>query len=377
MEEKRFRSQWFTQLPVLVATTVAIAMLVLTPFWAMRWYRLPFLGALFETNNVVSSINIAGWPATEKGVAYLDRLVALNGEPLTSVRDFERFMAYNGYEPVQMSLVRPDGGTYDLTVTPIQIPFADILSLFIIPYLMGVAFLGIGLWAYRLRSDLWESRALLFFVSGATIMTSTLFEISTTRYTNALWGLAILLSAGGLMYLALVFPQPTRIVRVNPRLRMLPWAFLVALAPMMVIVVMAPPSPYAYTHWWQYGYLCIVVGFIALVGMLTWRMFYSQSNIVRQQSRVIIFGTLLALLPIMVYLALLGMGQATEFRAWVFFPPMIIMPLSITYAILRFRLLDVDRILSRLLAYLLTMAVALSAFYGLITLFSILLQARF
>jgi PAS domain S-box-containing protein len=137
---------------------------------------------------------------------------------------------------------------------------------------------------------------------------------------------------------------------------------------------MRPPSPYAYTNWWQYGYLCIVVGFLALIGMLTWRMFYSQSNIVRQQSRVIIFGTLLALLPIMVYLSLLGMGQATEFRAWVFFPPMIIMPLSITYAILRFRLLDVDRILSRLLTYLLTMAVALGAFYGLITLFSILLQ---
>ena len=76
----------------------------------------------------------------------------------------------------------------------------------------------------------------------------------------------------------------------------------------------------------------------------------------------------------MVYLALLGSGQATEFRAWVVFPPMIIMPLSITYAILRFRLLDVDRILSRLLGYLLTTAVALGAFYGLIALLSLLLQ---
>ena len=372
MKPSRFRG--LIKLPALVAAAVAIAMLVMTPFWASRWYRLPFLGALFETNNVVSSVNIKGWPATEQGVKYLDRLVALNGETLTSVRDFERIMNSNGYAPIQASFVRPDGEEYSLEIKPIHFPLNNIVSLFVVPYFMGLAFLAIGLWAYRLRSELWESRALLFFVSGATILMTTLFEISTTRYTNALWGLGVLLSAGGLMYLALVFPQPSRIVRANPSLRLLPWIPLALLAPMMVIVVVAPPSPYSYTYWWQFGYLCIVVGFLSLVGMLTWRMFKSKSNIIRQQSRVIIFGTILALLPIMVYLTLLGMGQATEFRAWVFFPPMIIMPLSITYAILRFRLLDVDRILGRLLAYLLTMAVALGAFYGLIALFSLLLQ---
>jgi PAS domain S-box-containing protein len=349
-------------------------MLILTPFWAIRWYRLPFTGALFETNNVVSSINIEGWPATEQGVKYLDRLVALKGEPLDSVRDFERLMAANGYEPVRLSLVRPDGEAYEVEVTPIRFPLADLVSLFIVPYLMGVAFLGIGLWAYRLRSDVWESRALLYFVSGATVLMTTMFEISTTRYTNVLWGLAVLLTAGGLMYLAMVFPQPTRMVRANPRLRYLPWIPLALLAPVMVFVVVAPPSAYTYAYWWQFGYLCIVLGFLFLVGMLSRRILSGGSNIVRQQSRVIIFGTTLALLPIMVYLAFLGSGHATDFRAWVFFPPMIIMPLSITYAILRYRLLDVDRILSRLLAYLLTTALALGAFYGLIALLTVLLQ---
>lgn len=371
---KLTRSRVPTPLLPLLAATAAIAMLILTPFWAIRWYRLPFTGALYETNNVVSSINAQGWPATEYGVKYLDRLIALNGETLQNVRDFERIMESNGFEPVRLSFVRPDGDAYEVEVTPIQFPFADIVSLFIVPYLMGVAFLGIGLWAYRLRSDLWESRALLYFVSGATVMMTTLFEISTTRYTNALWGLAVLLSAGGLMYLAMVFPQPTRIVRANPRLRLLPWAALALLAPMMVIAVVAPPSPYTYTYWWQFGYLCIVLGFLFLVGMLSRRILLGQSNIIRQQSRVIIFGTTLALLPIMIYLAFLGSGRATQFRAWVVFPPMIIMPLSITYAILRFRLLDVDRVLSRLLAYLLTTAFALGAFYALIALLSVLLQ---
>ncbi len=368
------KKNWLRQFPALLAVAIALTILILTPFWALRWYRLPFLGALFETNNVVSSINVKGWPATEAGVKYLDQLVEINGEGVSSPRDIERIMSHNGYEPVTLSLVRPDGSAYSVLVTPIHFQIVDLMALFIIPYLMGLAFLAIGVWAYRLRSDLWESRALVLFVSGATIMTSTLFEISTTRYTNILWGLAILVAAGGLMYLALVFPQPIRIVRANPSLRMLPWGFLVLFAPMMIISVVAPPSVYAYTYWWQLGYLTIVIGFVFLVGILTWRMLKSVSSIVRQQSRIIIFGTTLALLPIMIYLGALGMGQATEFRAWIFFPPMILMPLSITYAVLRYRLLDVDRILSRLLAYLLTTAVALGAFYGLIALLSLLLQ---
>jgi len=307
-------------------------------------------------------------------VQYLDRLLALNGETLSSVRDIENILAANGYQPVELSLLRPNGEAYSVTVTPIKFPFGDLLSLFLIPYLMGVAFFGIGIWAYSLRSDRWESHALLLFVSGVATMTSTLFEISTTRYTNVLWGLEILVTAGGLIYLAFVFPQPVHWVRTNPRWRLLPWALLLFIAPMMVIVVAWPPSPYTYTFWWQLGYLLIVLGFLLLLSLLIWRIFRSRSNVTRQQSRIIIFGTTLALLPIMFYLAVLGMGRPLPFRAWVFFPPMIVMPLSITYAILRFRLLDVDRILGRVLAYILTTVVALGVFYGLIGLLSILLQ---
>jgi len=375
LNRKTTRFNWGAQLPVLLAALVALAMLVLTPFWALRWYRLPFVGALFETHGVVSSINAEGWPATEQGVQYLDRLVALNGERIASVRDYERIISANGYAPVELSLLRPDGTPYSVTVTPVPFPYTNFISLFFVPYLIGVAFFGIGIWAYSLRRDRWESRALLLFVSGAAVLTSTLFEISTTRYTNALWGLAILVAAGGLMYLAFVFPQPVGWIRNNPRMRLLPWFVMLLFAPMMIIVEVWPPSPYTYTYWWQFGYLLIVLGFLMLVSLLIWRIFRSGSIVVRQQSRIIIFGAILALLPVMLYLGALGSGSPPPFRAWVLFPPMILMPLSITYAILRFRLLDVDRILSRLVAYILTTAVALGAFYGLIALFSMFLRS--
>ena len=376
MENQRYRSTWLSHLPPLIAAGIAIVLLFLTPFWAARFAQLPFMGVFIETNNVVASLGHEGWPAHDAGVKYRDQLVELNVEPLLTARDIERALGENGYQPIEAGFLRPDGTRYTVVITPIHFPFADLVSYYIVPSLVGFIFLLIGLWAYRLRSDRWESRALVLFVSGVAIMTFTIFDISTTRYTNALWGPAILLTSGGMMYLALVFPHPARIVRLNPKLRLLPWAVLALFVPGMITSVRDSTDRFAYGGMWQLGYLSLVFGFLLLLGMLIWRIIRAQSPLIRQQSRIIIFGTALALAPIMFYLAMLGSGNVVPLRVWVFFPPMILMPLSITYAILRYRLLDVDAIFTRVLTYTLMTAAALGAFYGLLTLVSLLLERR-
>jgi glycopeptide antibiotics resistance protein len=63
-----------------------------------------------------------------------------------------------------------------------------------------------------------------------------------------------------------------------------------------------------------------------------------------------------------------------EFYASIYFPLLTIFPLSITYAILRYRLLDVDRLLANVLTYTLTTGVALALFYGLVTLLSLAIR---
>ena len=374
MEVKPSRNKWLTQFPTLVAVITAIAMLVLTPFWAIRWYRAPFLGLQLEPNNVVNAVQGNGWPAHEQGVEFKDRLVILGGQTVSSADQVEKILTLNGYEPIQASFIDPAGKEFTLEITPVQVPFADILSLFIVPYNVGLAFLGIGLWAYSLRGDLWETRVLVVFVSGVCILTAGFLDLGTTRNGVWVWSLALPLTAGGLVHLALVFPQPSFVVRRWPRIMNWFWSLLGLLAPFMLYALVSPLSPYFYITSWQVGYFCIIWGFATLVSMLSWRMLRSQSALVRQQSRVIVFGVLLALMPIVIYLGSLTIGRGIEFHAWAIFPPMIIMPLTITYAILRFRLLDVDRILSRLLAYILTLATAFGVFYMLIGLFSILLQ---
>ncbi|MBM3153185.1 MAG: GAF domain-containing protein, partial [Chloroflexi bacterium] len=142
--------------------------------------------------------------------------------------------------------------------------------------------------------------------------------------------------------------------------------FLLILAPTRELLY--PTGARVYIDHWMLGYLYIVSAMLFFLATTTVRIFRSQQPVVRQQSRVIIFGSVVAFTPMMVfYLLPTVIGQTQEFRASIYFPLLIILPLSVTYAILRYRLLDVDRLFSKALTYTLTTVVALGVFYGLVT----------
>ena len=361
-------------LPLLVAG-IAVLMLILTPFWAAEWYHTPFLGMVLEPDNVVSQLSSAGWPARSNGVIFADRLLALNGQPVANGSALMTFVQQNGIQPVQASFARRAGGTVELEITPLaHPPLEDLFTLFIIPYLASLAFIGIGLWTYTLRSELRASRALLAFTSALSIGTSTFLDMDTTRHVVLLWALSLGVIGASLVHLSFVFPQPMGFILRRPALRWLGWILFILLAVPMTLAILRPSDPYFYINTWQWGYLFITLGFLLFLGMLIYRVFSSNLSNVRQQSRIIIFGAIIAFIPVLYYIAPLAFGVFTQFYAWLIFPAFIVFPLSITYAIIRYRLLDVDRFFSRALTHLLTLSVALAAFYALLALFSLLLQ---
>ncbi len=361
-------------LPLLVAG-IAVLMLILTPFWAADWYRTPFLGMMLEPNNVVSQLSAAGWPARNNGVIFADRLLALNGQPMRDASALMTFLQQNGTQPVQASFARRAGGTFELTITPLaHPPLGDLFTLFIIPYLASLAFIGIGLWTYTLRSELHASRALLAFTAALSIGTSAFLDIETTRHAVLFWALSLGVIGASLVHLSFVFPQPMGFVLRRPGLRWMGWILFILLAVPMTLAILRPSNPYFYINTWQWGYLFITLGFVLFLATLIYRMFSSNLSNVRQQSRIIIFGAIIAFIPALYYIAPLAFGVFTQFYAWLIFPAFIVFPLSITYAIIRYRLLDVDRFFSRALTHLLTLSAALGAFYALLALVSLMLQ---
>lgn len=366
------RFSWLRHFAPLTVIGIAAAALVLTPIWAVEWAREPFIGALLEPNNIVSQIDDAGWPARNMGAAWSDQLVRLNGQPMQNVDDVSAFLETNGFKPVEAEFVKQTGSAYRLTITPIRFPFSSLLTSFIIPYLTGLVFLLTGLWAYRIRSDLRASRAFVTFTAAVSVLTSCFFDMSTSHHAVILWALSLFVGAGALAHLALVFPQQMPFVDRFPAARYIPWVFAAGLALPALRELIRPTTSLAYVNTWLAGYAFILVAMLLFISALIVRVIRSQSPIVRQQSRVIVFGASIAFLPALaLYLFPIVFGPTIpEFQGALFFPMLVFLPLSVTYAIIRYRLLDVDRILGRALAYLLTTGVALGAFYGLIALIS-------
>ncbi len=355
---------------------VAIVLLVLSPFWALEWAREPFLGLFLEPNNIVSQIDEPDWPARQAGVAWSDQLVTINGHPVRNVNEVRRLLREHGFAPLRATFVTQQGEEYTLTLTPVRFSLGSLIRHFWIPYLTGLLFLLSGIWTYRIRPDLRASRAFLTFTAAVSVLTSAFLDMNTTHHVVLLWALSLSVSAGALAHLALVFPQPMPFVERRPILRYVPWLFVIALAIPTTREILWPSSSLAYVNTWIAGYALIILAMLLFLTTLMVRIARSHSPIIRQQSRVIVFGSLIAFLPVLaLYLIPIVLSPTVpEFQSAIFFPLQVFLPLSVTYAIIRYRLLDVDRILGQTLTYFLITLVALGCFYGLIALLSYFLE---
>lgn len=360
---------WSSHLPALLASLLALAMLVLTPIWAIEQTRQPFLGVLLEPNNVVSKIMDADWPAAQAGARWPERLIAVNGEPVEQVSQLHAILAAHGFRPLTLTFEDPRTlARKAITITPIRWPLQSLMSLFVIPYIVGLIFLLIGLWVYRIRGELRAGRALLVFSASVSLATTTFFDMNTSHHVVVLWAISLPLAASALIHLALVFPKQIALLERWPATRWLSWLMFFVFALPSVLELSCPTSPLGYIAAWQASYFFMALAIGIFLASLIWRLMRSSSPLIRQQSRVIIFGAVLALAPMMLfYLLPTAFGQPQEFQAAIYFPLLILLPLSITYAILRYRLLDVDRFLANALAYILTAAAGVLVFFGLVT----------
>jgi PAS domain S-box-containing protein len=363
------------QIIPILAVLVASLMLLAAPFLAYQWYTTPFIGAFIEPNLVLSQISGADWPARQAGAQLGDRLTAVNGQPIKSEGELQDFLKQTGYVPIRLGFERRDGSAFEITILPRSVRFNELFTQFVVPYLSGVALLLGGLWVYRLGGDQRPARAFLLFTAAASVTTGAFLDMNTTHWFVLAWTLSTSIASAALAYLALVFPQQIRLIERFPAARFIPWLVALPLAIWGSREILAPGSPWGYVQAWFWGYVYFALAIALFLITLLVRMFASASALVRQQSRIIIFGAALAFGPILLlYLIPSALGQQPEFQAVVYFPLTFVFLISVAYAIVRYRLLDVDRVLSNAVTYLLTSAGAFLLFYLLITFLSLALR---
>ncbi|HUX75114.1 MAG TPA: adenylate/guanylate cyclase domain-containing protein, partial [Anaerolineae bacterium] len=209
----------------------------------------------------------------------------------------------------------------------------------------------IGIWVYWVQG--WGRAGQVFtgLCAAVALIVGCMFDLNTTHRLAVLCPAAVPFAVATAMHLAMIFPQEPRFVRRVPLLRLFPYL------PATVLAFRSAFSVYDASHPWKYigqfhnSYLFAAVGIFFVLGMFVYRLVRPPSPLIRQQSRIMLLGATLAFLPVVPWLLLNTLGRPVPFLTPVYAPLFTLFPLSIAYAILRHRLLDVDRLLSRGVAY--------------------------
>lgn len=352
-----------------VLVVVAAAFLV-AHVLAWRWAsEQPFLGMLLEPTLVLSPLRGSGWARLQfdPPLEQPDRLIGIDGQPVERYADVATILSKHPVgDTVWVLLARPDGELREEQIILTPFPLKDLFLILVVPYLVGLAYLGIGVWVYWVQG--WGRAGLVFtgLCAAFALTLGGLFDISTTHRLAILWSAAVPFAAAAAMHLALVFPQEPRFVRRVPLLRLLPYLPATFLAFRSAFSVYDVSQPWEYINHWRNSYLFAAVGIFFLLGLLVYRLVRPPSPLIRQQSRIILLGAALAFLPVVPWLLLNVLGHPVPFLTPFYAPLFTLFPLSIAYAILRYRLLDVDRLLSRGLVYGALTLLIVAAYFALI-----------
>ncbi|HVF67794.1 MAG TPA: PAS domain S-box protein, partial [Pyrinomonadaceae bacterium] len=124
------------------------------------------------------------------------------------------------------------------------------------------------------------------------------------------------------------------------------------------------PSSFTARLWWA-GVACLTMSLVAGAGVLVYRFAKSESAIVRQQLKWVVWGSALAITPFTFFYAagyLFGPGAAEtllsetarRYLTGAAILPLALIPLTFGNSVVRYRLMDVDMVVRRTAVYVLT-----------------------
>jgi signal transduction histidine kinase len=348
---------------VFVILLIATAMFVIAPVLAIQWTQdQVFPSVLVQPNLLVSDANGSDWGPSPQ-LDTLDHIVGINDSAVANQSEYDQ--ALNAAAPddneVDVAFLRsttsnPQARPCGDSVTPgvyrcettrslQRLDSGEFLSLFGLPYGLGLVFLLIGIWVFRQRGSQRTSQVLALFAGTASIMFATYFDGSTTNRLQGIAYLAIGASSGAILSLSLLFPQTTRLVERRPLMRFVVYVPGLIIAALAVITLWTSPDPWAYVTWQRWLLLLIAISIGFFFGMQIYRRARSDSPVVLQQSTIILWGSALAFLPFLIW-ATISLFNPIPFNPWVYMPSTILFPLSIAYAMLRYNQLNFDRLLT-------------------------------
>lgn len=324
----------------------------------------------------------ANSPAARSGIRSGDHLLSINGAPVAGATQVARRLWRAGlWTQVRYKLAR-NGEEFEtpLVTAPAEkaVPVENYLRV------VGLLYLFIGLFIFVRR---WNApRAIHFYIF--CLVSFILYSFHYSGKLDAFdyevyWAniFARLLAPALLLHFAVVFPGRTESQR-----RSLTKLALVYGPPLVLLLihVSVALSAFGFIAWLPARVLldkieltCLGLSFAAAGAVFYGSFRQAPSGVLRQQLKWLTGGTLAGSLPFAV-LYILPFVLDLELRSWMKFSALslVLVPLCFGYAIIRFRLMDVDIIFKRGLAYTAATAGVAAVYFMLVALIAEIFHAQ-
>ena len=319
-------------------------------------------------------------PGQKAGIKLGDRLVAVDGRDVTNVGSLERQLYRAGiWSKANYSLVR-QGVNLE---APLILAPAD-RSLFGGLRLIALVYLGIGIYVLLRRWTAPKSThfyvfCLVSFIFYSFHYTGKLNDFDWIIYWSNV--VAWLLQPALFLHFSLTFPERKGLVNRRPWL--IPAVYVpgaILLAAHICILELLQPSEVL--RWnldrLQMSYLAAYFVLSAAVLWHTYR--HAGSAILRQQMKWVTRGTILAVAPFTLFYVipyLAGSPPVLWMLMKISVLSLVFLPLTFGYAIFRYRLMDVDLIFKRGMAYTIAAGAITGAYFAAVGIASELFHQRF
>ncbi len=241
-------------------------------------------------------------------------------------------------------------------------------------YLVGIAYLLIGLFVYYRRGSAHKARHFYVFCLVSFIFCTFHYTGKLNLFDKVIYFgnvIAGVLAPSIFLHFCLTFPEPRKWIRSVFRQSVI---YVPAAAMILTFVafssgILRVKAPLVELRWMvDRAWLSFLTSLYLIAGIVLafeWRR--AEDPIVRQQLKWLRNGTLAGVLPFALFYVIpytFGIVPNPYLKLSVFALGLI--PLALAYAILRYRLMDVDILFRRGFAYTLATVCVLACFYGVI-----------
>jgi PAS domain S-box-containing protein len=309
-------------------------------------------------------------PAERAGIRHGDEVVSVNGRAVDTVAAVIRQLYYSGvYSKATYSLIRGSAsrGSVPLDVEVVLVPAERSMNDWL--RLIALIYLGIGLYVLLRRWTAVGSTHFYIFC----LVSFVFYSLHYTGKFNAfdwsvLWAneLAWLMQPALFLHFVLTFPERRQFLvkhRWSIPALYVPGVVLLAVQVFTLQFVKASASLLFELNRVHWAYLTVF--FITAAGVLWNNYRQAATPILRQQLKWIMRGTILAITPFTLCYVLpylFGVMPSPAMKVSVL--SLGFLPLTFGYAIFRYRLMDVDLIFKRGMAYTLAAAAIVATYFA-------------